>query len=91
MPLTIETAGAPVSGAALSTATRTILVVRPFVVGGQVQPAGATLVVPRLFAVELVAAGKATLVDGDHPAAVQTPAQALAAAVAGAAKAKTKA
>ena len=73
MPLTIETAGALVSGAPLQATTRSIRVVRPFLVGGQVQEVGVLLTVPRAFAAELVAGGKAVL-DETEAVAVQTPA-----------------
>ena len=78
MPLTVESGAALIPGAALSTKTKRVCVLRPFLVGGQVIDAGTELDLPAVFAAEMVGAGKAQFIAAPAAAPAEPPAAAPA-------------
>lgn len=71
MPLTMENSGAAlVCGAPLPKKVRTVRVLRAFMFDGEPLPAGAQVLLPALFAAEMVGAGKAAYAADAAPAAM---------------------
>lgn len=76
-PLTSDAVPELISGAAAAAGpqqTRRVRVVRPFMLGGQAQPVGAEVELPRWLAADLLGAGKAEPVDPVEPVAAPAPA-----------------
>ena len=92
MPLDMDSGAALIPGAALSTKTRHVRVLRAFMAGGLVIDAGQELALPAVFAAEMVGAGKAQHIAGPvHAEPAAGPAAPTTAKPAKPAKEKTDA